>query len=124
MKSMTQRVAEFCRRPNGAVSSEVAEHFNIHDSEARYLLRTIRKAARYSTVETADANRIRVRVTGIKKIVRHVVPVIAKNITTGEEYKFESVADAEIRGGFCASSIRKCLTGDRHKHAGYYWKRA
>lgn len=124
MKSLTRRVAEFCRRPNGATSSEVAEHFDIDMQDAKAVMRTIRKAVMYSTTETKEANRIRVRVAEIKGSAHKRVPVIAKNIITGEECNFESISEAEDKGGFCASAIRKCLRGAHYSHGGYYWKRA
>ncbi|MGL4753632.1 MAG: hypothetical protein ACRCXB_14725 [Aeromonadaceae bacterium] len=124
MKSLTQRVAEFCKRPNGAISSEVAENFGISQSDARGIMKTIRKSERYSIVETKDKHRIRVHVTSIRKHMRHAVAVVAKNIITGDEYRFESIAEADSSGGFCQRSIRNCLGGKQSSHAGYYWKRA
>ena len=124
MKSLTQRVAEFCKRPGGATGSEIAEHFNISAEDAKSMVWTIRKAAMYSVDEGMDGHRIRIRVTEIRKPTRKSVAVIAKNIITGEEYRFESLAEAESRGGFCRDSIRRCLSGKQHTHAGYYWKLA
>ena len=124
MKSLTQRVAEFCKRPGGAIGNEVAEHFNIDQDEARAIMKTIRKSAMYSVVETKDKHRIRIRVTEIRKTTRHTVAVIAKNIITGDEYRFESLAEADMVGGFDQRAIRDCVNGKQSSHAGYYWKRA
>lgn len=124
MKSLTLRAAEFCRRANGATGNEIAERFNISDEEAKYIVRTIRKAARYSVIESKDGHRTRIHVTEIRKAAYHCTPVIAKNIITGDEHKFESLVDADARGGFCAGSIRKCLRGEQSSYAGHYWKRA
>lgn len=124
MKSLTHRVAEFCKRPNGAIGNEVAEHFNIDQDEARAIMKTIRKSAMYSVVETKDKHRIRIRVTEIRKPTRHRVAVIAKNIITGDEHRFESLSDADMNGGFDQRAIRDCLNGKQSSHAGYYWKRA
>lgn len=124
MKSMAMRVAEFCRRPGGAISNEVAEQFDISQDEAKSIMRSIRKSAMYSTVESKDKHRIRVRVTEIRKRQYGQVAIAAKNIITGDELKFESITEADAAGGFCQSSIRKCLNGVQSSHAGYYWKRA
>lgn len=124
MKSLTRRVAEFCKRPNGATGNEIAEHFNISAEEAKYAMRTIRKGDRYKHTECKDGHRTRIRVIEIKKAVYHCTPVIAKNIITGDEHKFESLGDADSRGGFTAASIRKCLRGEQSSYAGHYWRRA
>ena len=124
MKSLTQRVAEFCKRPGGAIGNEIAEHFNIDIQDAKSTLRSIRKSAMYSVVETKDKHRIRIRVTEIRKPARHRVAVIAKNIITGDEHRFESLAEADMVGGFDQRAIRDCLNGKQSSHAGYYWKRA
>ena len=124
MKSMTLRVAEFCSRKSGAISSEVAEHFNISLEEARCTIRTIRKSSMYTVIENKSGRSIRVTVVAINKKARKRVPVVAKNIITGDEYTFESLADAEMRGGFYQASISRCLNGEQSSHAGYYWKRA
>jgi len=124
MKSLTQQVAEFCRRPNGATGAEIAEHFGISAEEAKYTVRTIRKADRYESTECMDGHRVRIRVTEIKKAFYHRTPVVAKDIATSTEHKFESLTDADLRGGFCQGSIRKCLRGEQSSYAGHYWKKA
>ena len=125
MKSMTRRVAEFCRRPNGAICSEIEEQFDISRDEARSIMRSIRVGGMYECTETREKNKIRVRVSRIaEKTGRQRVAVIAKNIITGEEHKFDSLADADAIGGFYQQSIRRCLSGEKSSYAGYYWKRA
>lgn len=124
MKSMTLRVAEFCKRPGGAIGNEIAEHFNLDQDEARAIMKTIRKSAMYAVVETKDKHRIRIRVTEIRKPTRHRVAVIAKNIITGDEHRFESLAEADMVGGFDQRAIRDCVNGKQSSHAGHYWKRA
>lgn len=68
---------------------------------------------------TAKENRIhsaKVRYVGTR-------PVIGTNVVTGEEIRFESIADAE-QHGFKRANIQKCISGLRKKHGGHYWRAA
>jgi len=46
--------------------------------------------------------------------------IVAKNITTGEVFIFESAREAKKKG-FDESHIIKCCRGRRKKHKGYTW---
>lgn len=52
------------------------------------------------------------------------VPVVGKNLRTGEEKEFSSIADAVTRLGFVNRvGISACINGRARRHAGYQWSK-
>lgn len=125
MKSMTQKVAEFCMNGNGATRRDIANRFNIDPETAHGAMRAVMTGGRYEKTQTKEGNKIRLKVTKIRDSHEGaMVAVVAKNIISGEEIRFKSLVDADVIGGFSPCNIRKCINGVQSSHAGYYWKRA
>lgn len=51
------------------------------------------------------------------------IPVIGRDIETGEEIRFDSINSVR-EGGFLPSMVCGCVKGRRKSHHGYTWKKA
>ena len=59
-----------------------------------------------------------------QRTVNMKVPVVGKNLRTGEEKEFSSIADAVSRLGFVNRvGISACINGRARRHAGYQWSK-
>ncbi|AGM42752.1 hypothetical protein [Aeromonas hydrophila] len=128
--SLIQQVAEWVHaRPGGAISAEVAAEFSLTVSKASIAMGQILKETRF----TARAEHFclvgdngkgrhtrRLYVDAVKPPQWRKTPVIG---TCGDlVVRFDSVTDAETKGGFVRVGITRCLAGQQEKHGGYRWQ--
>ncbi|MGU5659640.1 hypothetical protein [Aeromonas veronii] len=128
--SIVQDVAEWIHaRTGGAISAEVAAEFSLTVSEASIVMGQIHRESRFTTrVEhfrrVGDDGRgrhtRRLYVDIVKPPQWRKTPVIG---TCGDQVvRFDSVTDAETKGGFVRVAITRCLAGQQEKHGGYSWE--
>lgn len=128
--SIIQEVAEWVHaRTGGAISAEVAAAFSLTVSKASIVMGQIHREARFTTrVEhfcmVGENGRWRhtrrLFVDMVKPPQWRKTPVIG---TCGDlVVRFDSVTDAETKGGFVRVGITRCLAGQQEKHGGYRWQ--
>lgn len=127
--SNVQDVAEWIHARNDvAISAEVAAEFSLTVSKASIVMGQIHRESRFTTrIEhfcmVGDNGRgrhtRRLFVGVVKPPQWRKTPVIGTN---GDQVvRFDSVTDAETKGGFVRVGITRCLTGQQEKHGGYRW---
>lgn len=128
--SIIQEVAEWVHaRTDGAISAEVAAAFSLTVSKASIVMGQIHREARFTTrVEHfcmvgengRGRHTRRLFVDMVKPPQWRKTPVIG---TCGDlVVRFDSVTDAETKGGFVRVGITRCLAGQQEKHGGYRWQ--
>ncbi|WP_429120519.1 hypothetical protein [Aeromonas allosaccharophila] len=128
--SLIQQVAEWVHaRSEGAISAEVAAEFALTVSKASIAIGQIHRESRFTTrVEhfclVGDNGRgrhtRRLYVDAVKPPQWRKTPVVG---TCGDQVvRFDSVTDAETKGGFVRVGITRCLAGQQEKHGGYRWQ--
>ncbi|OLF19809.1 hypothetical protein BSP75_20670 [Aeromonas sp. YN13HZO-058] len=128
--SLIQQVAEWVHsRSGGAISPEVAIEFSLTVSEASVVMGQIHRESRFTTrVEHfclvgnngSGRHTSRLYVDAVKPPQWRKTPVIG---TCGDQVvRFDSVTDAENKGGFVRVGITRCLAGQQEKHGGYRWQ--
>lgn len=128
--SIVQDIAEWIHgREVGAISAEVAAEFSLTASAASIVMGQIHRESRFTTrVEhfclVGDNGRgrhtRRLYVDVVKPPQWRKTPVIG---TCGDlVVRFDSVTDAETKGGFVRVGITRCLAGQQEKHGGYRWE--
>ncbi|RQM76178.1 hypothetical protein EHZ47_08965 [Aeromonas jandaei] len=128
--SIVQDIAEWIHgREGGAISADVAAEFSLSVSEASIVMGQIHRESRFTTrVEhfclVGDNGRgrhtRRLYVDVVKPPQWRKTPVIG---TCGDlVVRFDSVTDAETKGGFVRVGITRCLAGQQEKHGGYRWQ--
>jgi len=128
--SIVQDIAEWIHgREVGAISAEVAAEFSLTVSAASIVMGQIHRESRFTTrVEhfclVGDNGRgrhtRRLFVDVVKPPQWRKTPVIG---TCGDlVVRFDSVTDAEIKGGFVRVAITRRLAGQQEKHGGYSWQ--
>ncbi|MGL4352473.1 MAG: hypothetical protein ACRCTP_00710 [Aeromonas popoffii] len=116
-------------RPGGAISAEVAAEFSLTVSKASIAMGQILKETRF-TARTEHFCLVgdngkgrhtrRLYVDAVKPPQWRKTPVIG---TCGDlVVRFDSVTDAETKGGFVRVGITRCLAGQQEKHGGYRWQ--
>ena len=128
--SLIQQVAEWVHaRSEGAISAEVAAEFALTVSKASIAIGQIHRETRFIT--RIDHFRMigdngkgrhtrRLSVDAVKPPQWRKTPVIG---TCGDlVVRFDSVTDAETKGGFVRVGITRCLAGQQEKHGGYRWQ--
>jgi hypothetical protein len=128
--SLIQQVAEWVHaRSEGAISTEVAAEFALTVSKASIAIGQIHRETRFIT--RIDHFRMigdngkgrhtrRLYVDAVKPPQWRKTPVIG---TCGDlVVRFDSVTDAENKGGFVRVGITRCLAGQQEKHGGYRWQ--
>ena len=128
--SLIQQVAEWVHaRSEGAISAEVAAEFALTVSKASIAIGQIHRETRFIT--RIDHFRMigdngkgrhtrRLYVDAVKPPQWRKTPVIG---TCGDlVVRFDSVTDAETKGGFVRVGITRCLAGQQEKHGGYRWQ--
>lgn len=128
--SLIQQVAEWVHaRSEGAISAEVAAEFALTVSKASIAMGQILKETRF-TARTEHFCLVgdngkgrhtrRLYVDAVKPPQWRKTPVIG---TCGDlVVRFDSVTDAETKGGFVRVGITRCLAGQQEKHGGYRWQ--
>lgn len=128
--SLIQQVAEWVHaRSEGAISAEVAAEFSLTVSKASIAMGQILKETRF-TARTEHFCLVgdngkgrhtrRLYVDAVKPPQWRKTPVIG---TCGDlVVRFDSVTDAETKGGFVRVGITRCLAGQQEKHGGYRWQ--
>lgn len=128
--SIVQDIAEWIHgKEGGAISADVAAEFSLTVSEASIVMGQIHRESRFTTqVEhfclVGDNGRgrhtRRLYVDVVKPPQWRKTPVIG---TCGDlVVRFDSVTDAETKGGFVRVGITRCLAGQQEKHGGYRWQ--
>lgn len=128
--SIIQEVAEWVHaRTGGAISAEVAAAFSLTVSKASIVMGQIHREARFTTrVEHfcmvgengRGRHTRRLFVDMVKPPQWRKTPVIG---TCGDlVVRFDSVTDAETKGGFVRVGITRCLAGQQKQHGGYRWQ--
>ncbi|BBS15767.1 hypothetical protein [Aeromonas caviae] len=128
--SIIQEVAEWVHaRTGGAISADVAAAFSLTVSKASIVMGQIHREARFTTrVEHfcmvgehgRGRHTRRLFVDMVKPPQWRKTPVIG---TCGDlVVRFDSVTDAETKGGFVRVGITRCLAGQQEKHGGYRWQ--
>ncbi len=128
--SIVQDVAEWVHaQAEGALCGDVAAEFAITAIKASMVMSQIHRESRFTTrVEHScilDANgrgrnTRRLYVEVVKPPQWRKTPVVG---TCGDQVvRFESVTDAENKGGFVREGITRCLAGQQEKHGGYRWQ--
>lgn len=128
--SIIQEVAEWVHaRTGGAISAEVAAAFSITVSKASIVMGQIHREARFTTrVEHfcmvgengRGRHTRRLFVDQVRDPQWHKTPVI--DINGDQVVRFDSVTDAETKGGFVRVGITRCLAGQQKQHGGYRWQ--
>ena len=128
--SIIQEVAEWVHaRTDGAISAEVAAAFSLTVSKASIVMGQIHREARFTTrVEHfcmvgengRGRHTRRLFVDQVRDPQWHKTPVIG--INGDQVVRFDSVTDAETKGGFVRVGITRCLAGQQEKHGGYRWE--
>ena len=128
--SIIQEVAEWVHaRTDGAISAEVAAAFSLTVSKASIVMGQIHREARFTTrVEHfcmvgengRGRHTRRLFVDQVRDPQWHKTPVIG--INGDQVVRFDSVTDAETKGGFVRVGITRCLAGQQEKHGGYRWQ--
>ncbi len=128
--SLIQQIAEWVHaRSGGAISAEVAAEFSLTVSKASIAMGQILKETRF-TARTEHFCLVgdngkgrhtrRFYVDAVKPPQWRKTPVIG---TCGDlVVRFDSVTDAETKGGFVRVGITRCLAGQQEKHGGYRWQ--
>ncbi|MGN4866713.1 hypothetical protein ACTFBX_01280 [Aeromonas caviae] len=128
--SIIQEVAEWVHaRTDGAISAEVAAAFSLTVSKASIVMGQIHREARFTTRvehfcmagENGRGRHTRRLFVDMVKLPQwRKTPVIG---TCGDlVVRFDSVTDAETKGGFVRVGITRCLAGQQEKHGGYRWQ--
>ncbi|WP_270817252.1 hypothetical protein [Aeromonas sp. Y318-3] len=128
--SIVQDVAEWIHGiEGGAISADVAAEFSLTVTEASIVMGQVLRESRFTTrVEhfcmVGDNGRgrhtRRLYVDVVKPPQWRKTPVIG---TCGDlVVRFDSVTDAETKGGFVRVGITRCLAGQQEKHGGYSWE--
>lgn len=128
--SIVQDIAEWIHgREGGAISADVASEFSLSVSEASIVMGQIHRESRFTTrVEHfrligkngRGRHTRRLYVDVVKPPQWRKTPVIG---TCGDlVVRFDSVTDAETKGGFVRVGITRCLAGQQEKHGGYRWE--
>jgi hypothetical protein len=128
--SIIQEVAEWVHaRTDGAISAEVAAAFSLTVSKASIVMGQIHREARFTTrVEHfcmvgengRGRHTRRLFVDQVRDPQWHKTPVIG--INGDQVVRFDSVTDAETKGGFVRVGITRCLAGQQKQHGGYRWQ--
>ena len=128
--SIIQEVAEWVHaRTDGAISAEVAAAFSLTVSKASIVMGQIHREARFTTrVEHfcmvgengRGRHTRRLFVDQVRDPQWHKTPVIG--INGAQVVRFDSVTDAETKGGFVRVGITRCLAGQQKQHGGYRWQ--
>ncbi|MGN5127401.1 hypothetical protein [Aeromonas sp. 30P] len=128
--SIVQDIAEWIHgREGGAISAEVAAEFSLTVSAASIVMGQIHIAPRFATrVEhfrlVGDNGRgrhtRRLYVDAVKPPQWRKTPVIGT--CGGQVVRFDSIYEAEAKGGFVRVAITRCLAGQQDKHGGYSWQ--
>lgn len=128
--SIIQEVAEWVHaRTGGAISAEVAAAFSLTVSKASTVMGQIHREARFTTrVEHfcmvgengRGRHTRRLFVDQVRDPQWHKTPVIG--INGDQVVRFDSVTDAETKGGFVRVGITRCLAGQQKQHGGYRWQ--
>lgn len=128
--SIIQEVAEWVHaRTNGAISAEVAAAFSLTVSKASIVMGQIHREARFTTrVEHfcmvgengRGRHTRRLFVDQVRDPQWHKTPVVG--INGDQVVRFDSVTDAETKGGFVRVGITRCLAGQQKQHGGYRWQ--
>ena len=128
--SIIQEVAEWVHaRTDGAISAEVAAAFSLTVSKASIVMGQIHREARFTTrvehfcmvVENGRGRHTRrLFVDQVRDPQWHKTPVIG--INGDQVVRFDSVTDAETKGGFVRVGITRCLAGQQKQHGGYRWQ--
>lgn len=69
---------------------------------------------------SSSDNQIHAIRTGLKQ---QCIPIEAINLSTGEQYRFESIKDCAISLGMFTNGIRRVLNNECSHHHGYTFKR-
>lgn len=128
--SIVQDIAEWIHgREVGAISAEVAAEFSLTVSAASIVMGQIHRESRFTTrVEHfclvgdngLGRHTRRLYVDSVKPPQWRKTPVIG---TCGDlVVRFDSVTEAETKGGFVRVGITRCLAGQQEKHGGYSWE--
>lgn len=128
--SIVQDVAEWVHaRSEGAISADVAAEFSLTVSEASIVMGQIHRESRFTTriehfrmvgENGRGRHTRRLFVDVVKPPQWRKTPVIGTN---GDQVvRFDSVTDAETKGGFVRVGITRCLAGQQEKHGGYHWQ--
>ncbi|WP_421167978.1 hypothetical protein [Aeromonas dhakensis] len=128
--SIIQEVAEWIHaRTGGAISTDVAAAFSLTVSKASIVMGQIHREARFTTrVEHfcmvgengRGRHTRRLFVDQVRDPQWHKTPVIG--INGDQVVRFDSVTDAETKGGFVRVGITRCLAGQQKQHGGYRWQ--
>ncbi len=128
--SIVQDIAEWIHaRTCGAISAEVSAKFSLTVSEASIVMGQIHRESRFTTrIEhfcmVGDNGRgrhtRRLFVDAVKPPQWRKTPVVG--INGDQVVRFDSVTDAETKGGFVRVGITRCLAGQQEKHGGYRWQ--
>ncbi|WP_412706056.1 hypothetical protein Aerorivi_00832 [Aeromonas rivipollensis] len=128
--SIIQEVAEWVHaRTGGAISAEVAAAFSLTVSKTSTVIGQIHREARFTTrVEHfcmvgengRGRHTRRLFVDQVRDPQWHKTPVIG--INGDQVVRFDSVTDAETKGGFVRVGITRCLAGQQKQHGGYRWQ--
>ncbi|MFM5431451.1 hypothetical protein ACET9P_11220 [Aeromonas veronii] len=128
--SIVQDIAEWIHgREGGAISADVAAEFSLTVSEASIVMGQIHRESRFTTriehfrligKNGRGRHTRRLYVDVVKPPQWRKTPVMG---TCGDlVVRFDSVTDAETKGGFVRVGITRCLAGQQEKHGGYRWQ--
>lgn len=123
--SLTQQIAEWIHaRPNGAVSADVVEAFDLTTTEASRFMNEIKRGEWFTVrIEYCNGNRLgrRLYVDEIRPVQDgRAMPVVGEN-KAKQRVRFPSIGKAASVGGFDCGAICRCLKGVQGTHAGYRW---